>query len=133
MSQSNIMFRIIYYHEASLYLPIWKWSKSGCKFGLSKNTYIFYLICFVFFYTWCCFLFIKIIRHCHQYINIVLYAIFWKIEMQTEMILGESETHSTVLVQCTVHDHRYTYVDTYTRTDVPTSFRSYLNITFDNK
>ena len=55
--------------------------------------------------------------------------------MQTEMILAESETYSTVLVQCTVHNHRYTYVDTYVDkyTDIPTSLRSYLKSTFDNK
>ena len=29
------------------------------------------------------------------------------------MILAESETYSTVLVQCTVHDHRSMYICTY--------------------
>ena len=38
---------------------------------------------------------------------------FFKIEIQTEMILAESETYSTVLVQCTVHDHRSMYIRTY--------------------
>ena len=33
--------------------------------------------------------------------------------MQTEMILTESETYSTVLVQCTVHNHRYSYIRRY--------------------
>ena len=39
---------------------------------------------------------------------------FFKIEIQTEMILAESETYSTVLVQCTVHNHRSMYIRTYT-------------------
>ena len=43
-------------------------------------------------------------RYVHN--NVVLYSIFLLIEMQTEMILVESETYSIVLVQCTIHDHR---------------------------
>ena len=46
-------------------------------------------------------------RYVHNYI--ILYAIFY-IEIRTELTLAESETYSTVLVQCTVHDHRYTYI-----------------------